>query len=223
LIRFTALTNLDGFSNLSTVGDSSTVNFVRDIFSVGVNIELNDNLMSISGLAGLDYVESLFITNNNLLNDLEGIQYIGQIKTNLWIHTNGFWSSPPIQGIVDCSLLCPFINSDNPPFISTIQKGCTGVEEAATYCTPITPPDNGADFLVDFPWLVNYVDFDNCNGEKITVYNSRGYPYVYIESASSSILYNGSGQTYCTSSLGYNCLDFYKQDELIATWTCLGF
>ena len=76
------------------------------------------------------------------------------------------------------------------------------------------------DFLDQYAFLADRVDFNDCEGTKLTVYMSSGYPYVYVESASSSILYNGTGTLYCTSGRGLNCLEAYKVDEIITEWTC---
>ena len=76
--------------------------------------------------------------------------------------------------------------------------------------------------FTDYSFLNNLVDYNNCTTEKITVYMSSGYPYVYVETPTSSVLYNGGGATYCTSGPGFNCLEFYQVDEVLATWSCSG-
>lgn len=76
------------------------------------------------------------------------------------------------------------------------------------------------DFLEDYPWLADLVDFETCTSEKITVYTSVGYIYLFVETPQQSILYNANGQRYCTNSATYDCQAFYKVDEVLAIWAC---
>ncbi len=78
-----------------------------------------------------------------------------------------------------------------------------------------TPP-----FLEDFPWLSDVVDFNDCQGIKLTVYQSSGYTYIFIENASSSTLYSEPGTFYCQNGTGLSCLDYYTVDEILHEWTC---
>lgn len=73
---------------------------------------------------------------------------------------------------------------------------------------------------MEYSWLSDIVDFDNCSAEKITVYRSGGYIYLLVEGSQSSILYNANGLTYCTNSPSYDCQAFYTVDEEIAVWNC---
>jgi len=76
--------------------------------------------------------------------------------------------------------------------------------------------------FADYSWLSGVVDANNCAGTSILAYKSAGFDYLYVQTATSSILYNGSGTLYCTSLPNFNCLDFYTVDEVIEEYTCGG-
>ena len=92
-------------------------------------------------------------------------------------------------------------------------------DASASGCENTTTP-NLPPFLDDFPWLSDVVDFNDCQGDKFTVYQSSGFVYIFIESESNSILYNAQGTFYCQNGTGLNCLDFYRVDEVLHDWTC---
>ena len=85
-----------------------------------------------------------------------------------------------------------------------------------------TPEGNGGppDFLPDYPWIENFIDFEDCGDASIQIYRSGGYVYVFIETATMAVLFNNGGATYCSNSPGYECRDFYSIDEEIAQWNC---
>ena len=85
-----------------------------------------------------------------------------------------------------------------------------------------TPEGNGAppDFLPDYPWLSDLVNFEDCGEASIQIYRSSGYVYVFIETPTMAVLFNNGGDTYCTNSPGYECRSFYTIDEEITQWNC---
>ena len=89
-------------------------------------------------------------------------------------------------------------------------------------CDTETPEGNGGppDFLPDYTWIENFIDFEDCGNASIQIYRSGGYVYVFIETATMAVLFNSGGATYCTNSLGYECRDFYTIDEEITQWNC---
>ncbi len=81
----------------------------------------------------------------------------------------------------------------------------------------------------DYPWLVDLVDeFDCCANSQVLEYSSGIYSYIVIESAEScggsQVMYSSSGQFYCSSSPGYDCLALYGIEnwEVNVLWNCLG-
>ena len=98
---------------------------------------------------------------------------------------------------------------DNDPCVpdNSVANCDTGEE------TPLT-------LFADYNWLSQYVDPTNCNGDVITVYKSKGYIYLLVETSSSSIVYNETGVQYCVNSTGYDCTAYYTMDEIIDTWEC---
>jgi len=82
---------------------------------------------------------------------------------------------------------------------------------------PSTP-----DFISDYPWLANVLDFDNCTTQQITVYQTGVYQYLYVQSTQDAFgtLYNQDGQFYCSSMSNYDCVSAYNLTEVIDTWLC---
>lgn len=72
----------------------------------------------------------------------------------------------------------------------------------------------------EYTWLSGIVDPNNCEGTTIQVYRSSGYIYLFVETATSSVLYNASGTLYCTGSPGYNCQELYAVDEVVENYSC---
>ncbi len=72
----------------------------------------------------------------------------------------------------------------------------------------------------DFPWLLDLVDPTNCSTEKITVYQSGAFNFIFVESDESGILYFETGSFYCQSAPNFDCVAAYNLSDPIATWTC---
>lgn len=74
-------------------------------------------------------------------------------------------------------------------------------------------------FLSDYTWLSEKVDFDDCDGTSIEIHEGGSNKFVYVIKPESSILYNPDGSVWCTSSIGFNCLNFYSNGK-IDSWNC---
>lgn len=85
----------------------------------------------------------------------------------------------------------------------------------------VTAPETTPSFLAEYPWLSDLVDFSNCSGTSIEIHRAGSSNFVYVITASASVLYNSNGATWCTSGPGLNCLDFYS-NGMIDSWNCGG-
>ena len=77
--------------------------------------------------------------------------------------------------------------------------------------------------FVDFPWLSDLVDRNNCTTEKIELYISGIYSYLLITEADGTAkLYNQDGAFYCQNADNFDCPIAYGFGPPIqpATWTC---
>ncbi len=74
--------------------------------------------------------------------------------------------------------------------------------------------------FIEYPWLTDLVDVNDCEGVSILAYQSGSFIYVLVDTPSSSILYNEQGNLYCTNGTGLNCLDFYVVSDTLNTWQC---
>lgn len=84
----------------------------------------------------------------------------------------------------------------------------------------ISEPTNVSPIFIDYPFLNEVVDKYDCTNTTVTVFASGIYKYLLVEDATSSILYNQDGVTYCQNSSNYDCVAAYNLTEVIATWNC---
>lgn len=76
-------------------------------------------------------------------------------------------------------------------------------------------------FILDtFPWLEEIIDIEDCAGTSIKVYVSGTTSYVFVSDTNGSVMYNASGDLYCTSYPGFDCLTFYGFETLGLQWDC---
>lgn len=96
---------------------------------------------------------------------------------------------------------------DSDPCVpNTINIACTSIDTLSIFTV--------------YPFLYDLIDVTNCTNEKITTYLFNGYPYIFIESDNSSILYNENGTRYCTDGQDLICTEAYTVDEILKEWSC---
>jgi len=97
-------------------------------------------------------------------------------------------------------------------------------EQALADCNTSPPPTdtNSPAIFTDYPWLSGLVSATNCTTEKITVYQTGTYQYLYIENEQGGKLYNQTGALYCTAAANYDCVAAYRLTNIIAEWSCTG-
>ena len=79
------------------------------------------------------------------------------------------------------------------------------------------------DIATDFPWISDVIDFSNCNGTIVELYQFGSQVFPYIITDDSAVLYSNTGQLYCTSALpNFDCIDIYGLSAPIDTWRCDG-
>ena len=64
------------------------------------------------------------------------------------------------------------------------------------------------------------MDVNNCSSEKITVYRTGAYNYIWIETPEWTAMYFEDGTFYCNHTETFNCLDHYQLDEVQYAWSC---
>jgi len=98
---------------------------------------------------------------------------------------------------------------------------CPNYVEPETPETPETPTTpNKSPIFETYNWLSNEVNAANCDNEKVTVYQSGAYDYLYIENANGGSLYTNFGLSFCTSAPGFSCVDAYRLSTITGSWTC---
>ena len=76
--------------------------------------------------------------------------------------------------------------------------------------------------LNDYSWLENLIDKKDCQGLQISVYKMKkaNAKFVFIEDGKKRVMYNESGEVYCTNSDELDCLQFYDLAPSGDTWIC---
>jgi len=76
------------------------------------------------------------------------------------------------------------------------------------------------DVFATYPWLDSKVDATDCKGVTIKVYQEGASDFVFICDISGNHMYDGNGQLYCMSFVGFDCLSFYGFSNQIMSWDC---
>ncbi len=88
---------------------------------------------------------------------------------------------------------------------------------------PGVDPGTQPDIATDFPWIGDIIDFSNCDGTIVELYQFGSQVFPYIITDDSAVLYSNTGQLYCTSALpNFDCIDIYGLSAPIDTWRCDG-
>lgn len=75
----------------------------------------------------------------------------------------------------------------------------------------------------DYPWMTEYIDFNDCTGQEIFFYDFFGTIYPYFEVNGRMTLFSNTGQRYCTDSPpGFICPDAYGLGAPVSSWVCGG-
>ncbi len=115
---------------------------------------------------------------------------------------------------VDCGGTCPTC----PATCSDgIQNGNeTGVDCGGT--CPTCPTGNEPIIFINYPFLNNFVDYTNCNGTSIEIFDFGNYVFALVETSSGITMYSDYFDgVFCSGS---SCADTYSLTNPNETWTC---
>ena len=90
-------------------------------------------------------------------------------------------------------------------------------------CGTITPPPPPVDnqLLNDYPWLIEIIDIENCEGVTVSTYQNGSFIYLIVSHPGEyAIMYNANGLRYCQDRAGYSCIEVYNLTGPITTWEC---
>ncbi len=224
----TWLANLHSLEGISTIGGSLEIanqsillnlEGLDNITSLGGSLLLSNNsqLKTLSALIILGTIDGEILVSNNpkltTLSGIDNIQTSGISKISLQSSTNLSYCA--------VNSVCNFIAATGNIKVLDNATGCANPEEIATACLDTTP--TLPEIFVDYPWLNDFVNPNNCTNEQITEYKTgSGSTYLLVTTALSSITYNTSGQVWCTSTPTYDCQSFYAIEEVIRVWNCDG-
>lgn len=98
------------------------------------------------------------------------------------------------------------------------------IAEAAVLLTCIEEivPDIAGDGAIfsEFPWLAQLINPNGCNGERVSIYQSGIFQFVFVETSTEGVLYFEDGTRYCMDAPNYDCRALYNLGEPINTWAC---
>ncbi len=110
--------------------------------------------------------------------------------------------------------------ADGQEYENACFADCFGVAYVSGPCGVVEPPSDG---LEDYPWVGDIFNLSNCFSiNEVTLYTSGSYEYLYFEVPNgNNVLYNASGQLYCTESGTYDCVAAYGFTQGESIWTCV--
>jgi len=117
----------------------------------------------------------------------------------------------------DGTLYC----TDSQNFNCVAAYGLTDV--SATWNCDQTGGGGGGvtpDWLDDFPFLSNEIDFSDCQGTQVSYYDFGSYGFIYVENTDGGVLYLNDGTLYCTDGPGLDCRMAYGLTTPTELWSC---
>ncbi len=128
------------------------------------------------------------------------------------------WSCDEIPPCICAGTYDPVCGSDGNTYINSCLAECEGIiNYTAGACD-----DDYNPLLEDYPWVSSVLGPLNCNTyDSVTEYSSNGYQYLYFDATQgNSVLYNASGQLYCTETGNYDCIAAYGFTNGNVIWLC---
>ena len=80
--------------------------------------------------------------------------------------------------------------------------------------------NNDAFIFENYPWLLDVIDANDCEGVTISTYITGIYQYLLVETPTDSKLYNQDGALYCTNTSNYDCVAAYNLSAP-SIWNCV--
>ena len=88
----------------------------------------------------------------------------------------------------------------------------TGVDETTGSLT--------GDVFIDYPFLNNLVDVNDCEGVQISVYEQGSTDFILINTNEGINMYNSDGLFYCADAPGFSCTAAYGLGSTSNVWLC---
>jgi len=109
--------------------------------------------------------------------------------------------------------------------IADFATPCSIAEAAVLLtCVEEVAPDivivEEGDVFSDYPWLAQLINPNSCNGERVSIYQSGIFQFVYVEFNNRAVLYFEDGTQYCMDAPNYDCRALYNLEEPISIWAC---
>jgi len=124
------------------------------------------------------------------------------------VYTNEKWSNP-------------FDENGNLTVINCSSCNTTNTEDSSSIDTTTTDPINNQDSIfINFSWLDELVDDENCIGTSIHVFDQGAFSYLIIETSENTKMYFEDGQFYCQDSQNFSCQTAYQLGDPTYTWSC---
>ncbi len=83
--------------------------------------------------------------------------------------------------------------------------------------------DNKEDQLLqDYTWLQKIIDQKDCQGHQVSVYKMKkgDTKFVFVDEGFKRVMYDESGNIYCTNSDELDCVQFYELAPTGDKWYC---
>lgn len=93
--------------------------------------------------------------------------------------------------------------------------------EIAKHENVATQEDDNS-LLKTYKWLNKIIKKDNCKGASVTVLKdmSNGVEFISVDRDGKKVMYDLSGEVYCTDSKEFECKEFYKLKKTDKEWLC---
>lgn len=114
------------------------------------------------------------------------------------------------------NVLVNFPNGDCPPrkysYLVEVNPNCGTGQPTVNEDLPM--------LLQAYPWLSDKLDFEDCAGVSVEIYEENGYSYVFINDGITNQMYYQNGLFYCQDAPNYSCKSAYGLGIPSAIWTC---
>ena len=157
----------------------------------------------------------------SLINQRTGILYLLVKYLNLFYTSFVIFKSINIKIIMKSILKLSFIAS--LIFCTQLAFGQTEMTAEMSSEKETKEMKEVPQIFKDYAWLKEKVNPEDCQGAVISVRSNPANPatkLVQVKSKDESVFYDTTGKYYCKNHSKLNCLEFYKLDEELDSWTC---
>lgn len=111
----------------------------------------------------------------------------------------------------------PVCGVDGISYSNPCEAACVGVDYVSggeCESTTATPA-----FFDDYPFILDAINVDDCDGSAVDVYDSGTSEFVFIRTSEFGQLYL-NGKLHCSDSQTFSCIQFYRLAAPIHSWRC---